>query len=244
MKKAYWNYLPLLLICLAFPLVASAGNGLGIKGSKHDFSGEDWNSGTLQYGGEVCRVCHAPHDRGLDLWRDADVSGLLWNHKMSTAEYSMYSSNSMAGTIEDQPIGRSKLCLSCHDGTVALDAFGDGPNNGNGDIDTALTGRFVIGALKDGSNLDLRGHHPISLQYVDNDKIGTNGGLHDPADQTWYDLSSVALSLEQGRVECHSCHDVHNRVSVPNTVVLRAGVREGQGGAEHASLLCLTCHNK
>ncbi|MFH7325806.1 cytochrome C [Desulfurivibrio sp. C05AmB] len=241
MKQTNWWLVAALLLLAGWALPGNllAGNGQGIKGSKHDFSGEDWNNGGLEYGGEVCRVCHAPHDRGLELWQGSD-SGLLWNHSVSTAEYSMYSSASLAGTIEDQPIGRSKLCLSCHDGTVALDAF-DGRQ---GDIDTVLTGRFVIGALKDGAKLDLRGHHPVSVQYVDNTKIGMAGGLHDPADKTWYDHSPVSQYLEFGRVECHSCHDVHNRVSVPNTVVLRAGIRTGQGGAQHASLLCLTCHNK
>ena len=243
MKNRYWKYLPLLLISLMLPLVASAGDGQGIFGSLHDFSSRNWNNkATQENPGEICRVCHAPHDRGLDMWRQAQESGLLWNRNMSNAEYTMYSSESLAGTVENQPIGRSKMCLSCHDDTMPLDAF-DG-SSGTEDAEGLIPRRYIVPRLKDGSNLDLRGHHPISVQYEDNAKIGSAGGLHNPADKIWYDLSPVDQYLEFGRVECHSCHDVHNRVSVPFTELLRASNRVGEGGAEHASLLCLTCHNK
>ncbi|MFH7319595.1 hypothetical protein ACHHRT_03165 [Desulfurivibrio sp. D14AmB] len=244
MKKELLRLLAaLILLGWLPPGQLAAGDGLGIKGSIHDFSGRTWNNEFSQDNpGEICRVCHAPHDRGLELWKGAADSGLLWNRDLSSAQYIMYSSDSLAGTIADQPVGRSKLCLGCHDDTVALNAF-DG-SRGNEDGEGLLGRRYIIGYLKDGGNLDLRGHHPISVQYVENSKIGTPGGLHQPEDKTWYDHSPVSQYLEFGRVECHSCHDVHNRVSVPATPLLRAGMRNGQGGAEHASLLCLTCHNK
>ena len=243
MKTTYWKYLPLLLICLILPLSLQAGWGAGIRGSNHDFSGSSWNTAG-ENPGEICRVCHAPHDRGLDMWLGSEA-GLLWNHEMSTASYTMYTSESLAGSIEGQPTGRSKLCLSCHDGTVAIDAF-DGRPGGGEDMmmDYAFGGRLVVPsprAAKDGDNLDLRSHHPISVQYIDNVKIGKAGGLHDPDDATYYDSNKVARFLEFGRVECHSCHDVHDVSAVPQTQLLRAGTNIAISAP---SALCLTCHNK
>ena len=62
----------------------------------------------------VCIFCHTVHD----------ASGVtpLWNHSMSTSNYIVYSSSRLTamGLTIPQPNGSSRLCLSCHDGTVAL----------------------------------------------------------------------------------------------------------------------------
>ena len=60
---------------------------------------------------DVCIFCHTPHHASGD--------GPLWNHQMSGASYTPYSSSTLKATV-GQPTGSSRLCLSCHDGTVAL----------------------------------------------------------------------------------------------------------------------------
>ncbi len=65
-----------------------------------------------------------PHDHSQAAQRY--TNGLLWNHALSTATYTMYDntwSPTITGAQDAQPTGHSKLCLGCHDGTVGIDTF-------------------------------------------------------------------------------------------------------------------------
>ena len=207
------------------------GNGDGISGSPHDFSDETWN---LRQ--EICRVCHVPHDHG----RDTGDIGLLWNHKLSeVTDYTMYAYDShiqfIDGAAETQPVGTAKMCLGCHDGTVAIDAFDkwiDAPPQnvhiGNYDPD------YQIPNHPTNAN-DLSNTHPISITY----DAGADPGLF-PTTATMGGSGTIADVLENGMVQCMSCHDVHDAPgeSVPGTHLLRVSQTSPPSG------LCLTCHNK
>src|SRR5262249_52548917 len=60
---------------------------------------------------EICIFCHTPHN--------ANPAAPLWNQTLSSATYTPYTSSTMVATA-GLPTGSSKLCMSCHDGTVAL----------------------------------------------------------------------------------------------------------------------------
>ena len=60
---------------------------------------------------EICIFCHTPHN--------AAPIQPLWNRNVPVNAYTVYSSNSLVA-VPGQPTGSSKLCLSCHDGTIAL----------------------------------------------------------------------------------------------------------------------------
>ncbi|MFQ5494707.1 MAG: hypothetical protein ACE5EX_04940, partial [Phycisphaerae bacterium] len=60
---------------------------------------------------EICVFCHAPHNTG--------PMRPLWNRDVSPASYQIYQSSTLDAS-PGQPTGSSKLCLSCHDGTIAL----------------------------------------------------------------------------------------------------------------------------
>lgn len=219
------------------------GAGAGIVGSPHDFTdskvngvaggSEAWNTR-----GEICRVCHVPHDHGKAT--KAYTNGLLWNHSVSAATYTMYDnawSETLTGTQSAQPDGTAKLCLGCHDGSVTLDSF-----DGHGavatpavTIDTYNTGYKVPG-YGDG---DLKGTHPISIAFP----ADITGEFNDPAAATWNDGSTVASTLNNGKVQCSTCHDVHDQESVNATHLLRRA-QKNMGAGEVASGLCLTCHIK
>jgi len=66
---------------------------------------------------QVCVFCHTPHGATQGVTP-------LWNRQLSNQTYTPYTSSSLdANAIQgslDQPGGSSKLCLSCHDGTIAL----------------------------------------------------------------------------------------------------------------------------
>ncbi|MDH3792830.1 MAG: hypothetical protein OEU56_03645 [Rhodospirillales bacterium] len=210
----------------------AVGQGDGIVGSPHDFKAEIWN-----FRGEICRVCHVPHDHALAT--QYYLNGLLWNRGVSAATYTMYNnawSSSIDNVQSPQPDGISKLCLSCHDGTVAIDQF-DTQVGGNIFMGPEYGDNRVISIFRDGSNIDLRGTHPLSIVYDDTVDTGLR-----PDTTTMGTSGSIADVLDFQKVQCSSCHDVHDEESVPGTNLLRVANTAAAGG--EASGLCLTCHNK
>ena len=192
--------------CLLIGLPPAVG---GIAGSDHDFSASGWS------GGQMCEPCHTPHGA------DTTVSDApLWNHEVTTATYSVYSSPTLDATV-GQPDGTSKLCLSCHDGTVAIDSFGGSTGA------TMITGDSGLGT-------DISGTHPVSFTY-DTALATADGCLHDPATTLTSMGGTIANDLLiGGKVECASCHDVHN--SSDDDKLLRI--------SNASSAMCLTCHDK
>ncbi|MDP2962536.1 MAG: cytochrome c3 family protein, partial [Sulfurimicrobium sp.] len=115
----------LLLGMAAFPMASLAT----IVGSRHDLSGNmgaNYNHGVVYNDyNQVCVYCHTPHDSNT-----ANGGKLLWNKPFSTATYTLYSSPT-AKLTPSQPTGASSssaLCLSCHDGTIAVDTLVNMPN--------------------------------------------------------------------------------------------------------------------
>jgi hypothetical protein len=210
-------------VALALAAGFAAVSLAGIEGSAHDLSG-------LQAaGGQICIVCHVPHNALSD-------AAPLWNHELSTATYTPYSSPSLDATDVGQPNGSAKLCLSCHDGTVAIDAFGGNegtfkfpPNNPNN-----------LGT-------DLSDDHPISFTY--NDQLAINdGGLFEPT-TTVRTIGSGQFTktgpitdvlLEGQQLQCSACHSVHNDFVAVDPLsrdkLLKISI--------DTSDLCFACHNK
>ncbi|MDQ7007345.1 MAG: cytochrome C [Acidobacteriota bacterium] len=184
-----------------------------IRGSKHDFSSESWNPG-----GEICRICHIPHDHG----RDTGRIGLLWNHQLSEATYQLYSSNLLENTPE-QPRAASKQCLCCHDGTVAVDAF-DGDTGSH-----FMEGGALIGT-------DLRATHPISIAWSHEPGLNCSN-CHNTHSGKMFDSP---LPFFDGRVECPSCHEPHNDIPLNTQTGDRFMLRKSMLKSE----LCFHCHNK
>src|SRR5829696_8305601 len=93
---------------------ALAGIGFGqnsVVNSAHNLSAT--GPGTIRATNEqqVCIFCHTPHN--------ASPIQPLWNRNVPVAAYIPYASSSLQAQ-PGQPTGTSKLCLSCHDGTIAL----------------------------------------------------------------------------------------------------------------------------
>lgn len=236
----------LALLCTAFTPPAWAelgmGKGLGIVASVHNFApGGNPDPAGMNTTGEICRVCHVPHDHARASQRY--LNGLLWNHQLSSATYTMYSnawSKTLTGSQAAQPDGTAKLCLGCHDGTVALDAFDK--YVGDEILTMRLTeGHAVVTWMSDGANIDLRGTHPISVAFPAGE-TGDGKNFTNPATATWSRGQTVAATLDNGKVQCSTCHDVHDQESIPGTALLRTAQSPDEGGVP--SGLCLTCHVK
>lgn len=209
---------------LSLTAVASAQTpGSGIAGSPHDFSsGSTWN-GTKQ--NEICGVCHIPHSEGRAATQQGD---LLWGRSLSTATYTMYTSPTLDGAQSAAPDGTSALCLGCHDGTVGLEHF-----------DGTTTGSTLIQSINTWlqTPADMSNEHPISIVYDDALDTGLNPKTATFGTGTIQDV----LEGTTNKVQCASCHDVHNK-DVESTAVRL--LRIDNSKAASPSALCLACHNK
>lgn len=206
--------------------VAAGGAAAGtIVGSAHDFSTTGWA------GGQICVACHTPHN-AITSVSDAP----LWNHTLTTKNFALYSNPATMNSTPGQPSGASRLCLSCHDGTVAVDSFGGATGS------TTMTGSSAVGS----GTVGLSDDHPISITY-DTALATADGGLRDPA--TYSTIigegaqsrtgTIATVMLYSGQVQCASCHDVHNTFTIAGTNGNPLLKRSKAGSA-----LCLTCHNK
>ena len=184
---------------------------------KHNLSVASGSSVTTQ-GSLGCTFCHAPH---------SGLGGLtpLWNQTLSNQTYTPYTSTTYKQTGSTQPIlGKSSsLCLSCHDGTVAI-----GQSAAYGKIP-------VTGSM---NNMDVPGtnmgsSHPFSLVLPIKDAPGlaanltTQGVTADP---------TGAVKLINGNIECTSCHDPH--IQGIDTRAQDFLVRDSSSGQ-----LCSACHD-
>lgn len=206
-------------------IVAPAAEYLyGVANSKHNLSFSGTGEIRSSTEGDICIFCHAPHH--------ASSEGPLWNHQMPVTGYTPYSSSTLKATV-GQPTGSSKLCLSCHDGTVALDSYGGNIPPANTENLWTFDQNKAIGGA---SGTDLSDDHPISIDYTSGHlDVGVTGGLYDPS-TTNSTLGGTITEdlLLNNRVECSSCHDVHNKYG--GTYLLKI--------SNTASGLCLTCHWK
>jgi predicted CXXCH cytochrome family protein len=160
-------------------------------------------------GNQVCLPCHTPHNALLP-----GEDNVLWNHAETQETFVMYSSQ--AG----QPEGPSKMCLSCHDGVTAIDSYGG--NTGS----TVIVGSSALGT-------DLSDDHPIGIEYPTN--LPTeyqDPSTFDPGINLGPGVQLIPINGVD-RVECTSCHHVHNN-GLGN--FLRVPVVE--------SYICLQCHIK
>jgi len=200
-----------LLVLQATPLHAAVGDPYSIVNSKHNLSISGPGAVRASTEGDICIFCHAPHGKNGQI--------PLWNRQDSQATYKPYTSSTLKATV-GQPTGSSKLCLSCHDGTVAL---GMVLNRSTPIQMRNSIGPIPVGATRIGT--DLTGHHPVSFTY-DNALVTADGQLRDPM------TLQQQVRLDQDKqVQCTSCHDPHRNQFSSFLVVDNT-----------ASALCLDCH--
>jgi predicted CXXCH cytochrome family protein len=174
--------------------------------SVHDFRTETGST-------DICAFCHTPHAA------DAAVSEApLWDHALTSKTFTtVYDSTTMDATMSGNTAlwGISRLCMSCHDGTVAVDSYG-GVAGSN--TMASVTAWQTVGANY--RTADISQEHPISIPPTDTLVRNTP--------------SNPATKYFGGNVECASCHDVHDQSGQSNLLVMDNA----------ASAMCLSCHDK
>lgn len=181
----------------------------GIGSTKHNLS--ITGTGTIKSTetNRVCVFCHTPHS--------SSSNSPLWNRNLN-AGYTLYTSTTLISS-PGQPDGASKLCLSCHDGTIALGEI----------VNPGIT--FAMLGTPDGklpttnrTNLssNLSDDHPISF-------IPNTSSIE-------YNNPSIGDKVKldhSGKLQCTSCHDPHNNTS-----------GKFLAKSNFNSDICKTCHIK
>lgn len=197
----------LAIICLPFLVWNMAGQAAPVQqrypiaDTRHD----------LSFGGPgpvlpaeeelLCIFCHTPY--GLD------PQSPRWGGEVDSDR------SELAEAPPDRPDGASLLCLSCHDGIIAL-----------GDVlNTTLPASFRDEEPEDLMRTHLADGHPVSFIY-DEELVRVNGKLAHP------DTLPEAVRLDRnGKLQCTSCHDPHHD-SFDNFLVMN----------NRSAALCTTCH--
>jgi predicted CXXCH cytochrome family protein len=151
----------------------------------------------------------------------------------------------MSATVSATPTGTSMMCMSCHDGvtSIAVNVLMNAPGSGNptvspngiaapGAMGNVYNGSIFlgwgpnIGECVPGSSctINLSNDHPISFDWP---STNPNGLRSAPTN------SALRLFGAGKRVECASCHSVHDNTYPPFLAMSNA-----------ASAMCIACHNK
>lgn len=182
-----------------------------VVGGPHNLSASGPGAQRAVFEDEVCIFCHAPHN--------STPVRPLWNRAAPAEAYTIYTSRALDATL-GQPTGTSKMCLSCHDGTIALGAVASRqtPIAMAGGVTVMPGGRSLIGT-------DLRDDHPVSFQF-DSSLSARDPHLRSPGA-----LPAQVRLDANGELQCTTCHDAHNNVYGSFLVMHNAN-----------SQLCVTCH--
>lgn len=188
-KRIWLALLSLLLLACGLAgiriSVAAPGDS-NIRATLHNLSKNGSGSTKASAETQVCVFCHTPHN-AAPTSSTPGFNKPLWNRATNTG-YTRYTSASLDATANgyiDQPGGSSLLCLSCHDGTVALGEVRVLPKNtGTPSTNTSITmdGGITTMPAGYGANTgytriigkDLSNDHPISITY--DDTLAINDG--------------------------------------------------------------------
>ena len=235
-----------------------------ISGTKHNLgststAGNNQTSST----GEICVFCHRPHAA------DVSTAGVpLWNKRLNTGSataFTTYSSSTMNaigandGLAGATTIGSVSLaCLSCHDGTQAMDNVLNAP--GSGGYSSTGGGTAGLGWTWSGSRVDTDGFmtnaattlamlgrdlsndHPIGIQYCGGGpRVGSTGtacgdaDFHAPANGTIGGATAFWVNTSGGTA---------NREKTDMILYNRAFDANGSLPAgTYPSVECASCHD-
>jgi predicted CXXCH cytochrome family protein len=202
----------LVSVVLMLPTVRNSFAQSTVLGSPHDLSVSGPGPIHALNEEQVCIFCHAPHN--------STGQRPLWNRTMPPTHYRIYESSTTDARI-DQPSGPSKMCLSCHDGALALGLLASREPN-----DPVLMSKRTIPPGPSDLTQDLSDDHPIGFRF-DRALTARDDQLKNP------DLISRELPLgKHNEMHCTTCHDPHNN-SLGNFLRI----------PDVRSTICLSCHD-
>jgi predicted CXXCH cytochrome family protein len=193
---------------------ATSALGLDIRSTKHNLSISGPGPIRASSESQICIFCHIPHQKGSAI-------RYLWNRSDPANPYFPYSSSTLKADV-GQPTGASRMCLSCHDGTIALGAIASSPT----EIPFRGGIRFMPQNSPSYLGTDLSDDHPISFVYDEMLSLDDRN-LREPSA-----LPPQVRLDENNQLQCTACHDPHHN-SFGNFLVMD----------NTASYLCTACHD-
>ena len=188
---------------------------------------------------QVCVFCHTPH---------AATAGVnpLWNRSVTaSATYTKYTSNSLDATavrdaLNGTTSGSSLLCLSCHDGQIAL---------GNVNVNTGRTGSAAQISVNGSTATTMPTGSGATTGYTR--QLGTNLANDHPISITYDDgLAGVDGELQRLTTTAPKQRDTHSTYN--GTLI---GIRDASTGykptlplqatgtSNAGQVQCSTCHD-
>ena len=183
-----------LLVLLALCGSAGAETKGSIRYTKHNLSSSGPGDIKSVTETRICIFCHSSHNGSSE--------GPLWNHESTKAgAFKTYDRATLQG-YPQQPNGATKLCLSCHDGTIAVGAV----KSIAGEIKMHGVGAQGGIPVSKASNFgrDLSGMHPVSVPFSEKTALGSSSLRWPP-----FDLEKQVGVDAGGFVQCTACHDPH-----------------------------------
>lgn len=242
----------LFVVAFAIPTMASAAIG----NTKHNLSST--GPGTVKFtdtGVDMCRFCHMPHNANTTqgtLWARAAPTGTAFTTPTATAAgTALPATNAALGVA-------SQKCLSCHDGTVALNTtvnkFGTytqvATTAAAGANVTTVAGNVFLAGTMMYSNLN--GQHPVGIPFAGVTGSSAVANQYGAASTTGcqpgvpYCVSGASAgggylklfgtAVSNVTVECGTCHEPHTEnVAGANPFFLRVptSVTNGRCGGCH-----------
>jgi len=184
----------------------------GVRGSKHDFSRSGPGPIKAVSESDTCKFCHVSH-----MGAAAALGNRPDDHP---SKYQRYASSTLE-SAPGAPSQSTRMCLSCHDGTIAI-----GKTLSSGRIEMQMHAGGDArpdGFAKTSIGTDLRRSHPVSVRPPMTAKVRA------PSPE------EPARLAPNGEVECTSCHDPHREDRDPVQ-------RKFLVGSNRESALCLSCH--
>jgi len=172
-------------IVLTALALASGAAMAGISATKHNLTnagpGPNRLDATATNTQEICVFCHTPHGS------NTSVSAPLWNKNLPSTTYTVYSTAN-SSTIDGKTLtvgSVSAACLSCHDGTQAMDNMVNQPGSGLTNTNLTFNWDTSIGGVANGImtgvaalGADLTNDHPIGIEYCGGGITGTNSTVN------------------------------------------------------------------
>jgi len=171
-KRSKTSLVELGCLVLGLLLVAAPATA-GVFNTKHNLGAMGINAASNFSGTrEICVFCHTPHGG------DASAAVPLWNRNIDPSGFQTYDqlgTTTLNASIE--PVGSvSVACLSCHDGTQAMDSLINDPGSGR-DVYAFRNGMWKGQASTVGGRIgppgvitnlgkDLTNDHPVGVQFA------------------------------------------------------------------------------
>ncbi|OUS27992.1 hypothetical protein A9Q98_08485 [Thalassotalea sp. 42_200_T64] len=202
---------------------------------------------------EVCVFCHTPHGA------NTGISAPLWNKTAGTGSYSTYSD--MASTTIDgriETVGSvSVACLSCHDGSQAMDVMSNESGSGADTISafdwtgstgtTATNGKLVGFAAITTDSDGLKNDHPVGIQYAGGGYTSTDTSATSGAAMVDGDFNGASYAKPNGVdvwwVNTTATDSTANREKTDMILYTRTGSGTGLQAGIQPYVECATCHD-